>query len=93
MAKKKCIEGREILDYKWCPSLEKGMQQYRSKLYRKVESNLPADAFADEAVTDDDIGTFYPRMTEVGNAWSTLGEHERTVAEEQQRNNRIPTVK
>ena len=47
----------------------------RRKFFAPKESNLPADAFADDAVTHDDVGLFYYRETEIATGWSSLGGH------------------
>lgn len=53
----------------------------RRKLFAPKETNLPPNAFADEANTDDDVGIYYTRMTEVEGGWSSLGEYEKTNKE------------
>ena len=47
----------------------------RRKLYAPKPNNLPADAFADNAI-DDDVGVYYTRPTELHGFGSTLGDHE-----------------
>jgi len=48
----------------------------RRKFFAPKESNLPADAFADD-VADDDVGIYYARATELEGSWSSLGEYEK----------------
>lgn len=47
----------------------------RRKFFAPKESNLPADAFADDVV-DNDVGVYYTRHTELHSFGSTLGDHE-----------------
>lgn len=56
----------------------------RRKFFAPKESNLPADAFADDVI-DNDVGVYYTRHTELHGFGSTLGDHEDGYNENERR--------
>ena len=62
--------------YHYSPSLEVNSRkemEANKKAWQQNAASLPHNAFADDAVTHDDVGLFYYRETEIATAWSSLG--------------------
>lgn len=47
----------------------------RKQFFAPVQSNLPDDAFADDVVPNDDIGTYITQPIGMVAQWGTLGEY------------------
>jgi hypothetical protein len=69
---------REMPQYHYSPSLEVNARketEANKKAWQQNAASLSDDAFADDAVTDDEVGTIYHRQTEIATGWSQLGGH------------------
>jgi hypothetical protein len=64
--------------YHYSPSLEVNARkeaEANKRAWQQNAASLPDNAFADDVVTDDEVGKIYHRQTEIATGWSQLGGH------------------